>query len=283
MRASLPGCAAKGHQFLRMDDSQPQFLEVGAGTRRRRVAYRRRGGKGPELLWLSGFLSDVANTKATAIAEWAAEQGLAMMRFDYSGHGLSGGDLLNASIGDWLEESMAVWGLMGGGPRIVIGSSMGGWIALLLARHLARQGRSDELAGLVLIAPAFDMTEALMWRELPQAAKDEIQRNGATYMPSAYGEPYPITRHLIEEGRAHLLEGHPFDPGCPVRILQGMRDPGVPWRHAVALVDLLTDAVVELTLIKDGDHRQSEPQDLQRLTATIAALVDRNPLPSGGG
>jgi pimeloyl-ACP methyl ester carboxylesterase len=198
-----------------------------------------------------------------------------MIRFDYSGHGLSGGDLLNASIGDWLDESMAVWELMGEGPRIVIGSSMGGWIALLLARHLARQGRSDQLAGLVLIAPAFDMTETLMWRELPQAAKDEIVRIGVTYVPSAYGDPYPITRHLIEEGRAHLLEGHPFDPGCPVRILQGMRDPDVPWRHALALVDLLTSADLELTLIKDGDHRLSAPQDLQRLTSAIAALVGR--------
>jgi pimeloyl-ACP methyl ester carboxylesterase len=258
-----------------MDDSQPQFLEVGADARRRRIAYRRRGGKGPPLLWLSGFLSDMASTKATAIAEWAAEQSLAMMRFDYSGHGLSGGDLLNASIGDWLEESMAVWELMDEGPRIVIGSSMGGWIALLLARHLARQGRTDELAGLVLIAPAFDMTETLMWRELPQEVKDEIERNGATYVPSAYGDPYPITRHLIEEGRAHLFEGHPFDPGCPVRILQGMRDTVVPWRHAVALVDLLDGADVELTLIKNGDHRLSAPADLQRLTATIAMLVCR--------
>ena len=256
-----------------MDDSQPQFLEVGAGTRRRRVAYRRRGGKGPELLWLSGFLSDVANTKATAIAEWAAEQGLAMMRFDYSGHGLSGGDLLDATIGDWLEESTAVWELTGEGPRIVIGSSMGGWIALLLARHLARVRRSHELAGLVLIAPAFDMTETLMWRELPQASKDEIARTGVTYVPSAYADPYPITRHLIEEGRSHLLEGQPFDPGCPVRILQGMRDPDVPWRHSLALVDLLAGADVELTLIKEGDHRLSAPQDLKRLTATIATLA----------
>lgn len=258
-----------------MDDSQPQFLEVGAGVRRRRIAYRRRGGKGPALLWLSGFLSDMASTKATAIAEWAAEQGLAMMRFDYSGHGLSGGDLLNASIGDWLEESIAVWELLGDGPRIVIGSSMGGWIALLLARHLARQGRGDELAGLVLIAPAFDMTDTLMWRELPKEAKDEIAAKGVTYVPSAYADPYPITRHLIEEGRAHLIEGHPFDPGCPVRILQGMRDPDVPWRHAVALVDLLTGADVELTLIKGGDHRLSAPQDLLRLTATIAKLAGR--------
>ncbi|HSB59646.1 MAG TPA: alpha/beta fold hydrolase [Methyloceanibacter sp.] len=257
-----------------MDDSQPQFLDVGADTRRRRIAYRRREGKGPALLWLSGFLSDMASTKATAMAAWAAEQGLAMVRFDYSGHGLSGGDLLHASIGDWLEESIAVWGLMGEGPRIVIGSSMGGWIGLLLARHLVRARRSHELAGLVLIAPAFDMTETLMWRELPQAAKDEIAVKGMTYVPSAYAEPYPITRHLIEEGRAHLIEGHPFDPGCPVRILQGMRDPDVPWRHALALVDLLNGADIVLTLIKGGDHRLSAPQDLQRLTATIATLVE---------
>jgi alpha-beta hydrolase superfamily lysophospholipase len=258
-----------------MDDGQPQFLEVGADPRRRRIAYRRSEGKRPSLLWLSGFLSDMASTKATAIAEWSAEQGLAMLRFDYSAHGLSDGDLLDAGIGDWLEESIAVWELMGAGPRIVIGSSMGGWIAILLARHLARARRSQELAGLVLIAPAFDMTETLMWRELPQEAKDEIVAKGATYVPSAYAEPYPITRHLIEDGRLHLIAGHPFDPGCPVRILQGVRDPDVPWRHALALVDLLTAADVELTLIKGGDHRLSTPQDLRRLTSTIAALVEQ--------
>jgi pimeloyl-ACP methyl ester carboxylesterase len=258
-----------------MEDSQPQFLEVGAAAPRRRIAYRRRGGEGPALLWLSGFLSDMTSTKASAVAEWAAAEGLAMMRFDYSAHGLSGGDLLHATIGDWLEESIAVWELMGEGPRIVIGSSMGGWIALLLARHLARVRRSHELAGLALIAPAFDMTETLMWRELPQPAKDEIERNGATYVPSAYADPYPITRHLIEEGRSHLLEGQPFDPGCPVRILQGMRDPDVPWRHALVLVDLLAGTDVELTLIKEGDHRLSAPQDLKRLTATIATLARR--------
>ena len=182
------------------------------------------------------------------------------------------GGLLDATIGDWLEESIAVWELMGARPRIVIGSSMGGWIALLLARHLAQQRRARDLAGLVLIAPAFDMTETLMWRELPQAAKDEIARTGVTYVPSAYADPYPITKHLIEEGRSHLLEGRPFDPGCPVRILQGMRDADVPWRHSLALVDLLASADVELTLIKDGDHRLSAPHDLQRLTATIATL-----------
>ena len=255
-----------------MDEPEPQLLEVGAEARRRRIAYRWRRGKEPALLWLSGFLSDMNSTKATAVADWAAEQGRAMMRFDYSGHGLSGGDLLDATIGDWLEESIAMWELMGEGPRLVIGSSMGGWIALLLARHLVRAGRSHELAGLVLIAPAFDMTEMLMWRQLPQEAKEEIARAGVTYVPSAYADPYPITKHLIEEGRSHVLEGAPFDPGCPVRILQGMRDPDVPWRHALSLVDLLAGADVELTLIKNGDHRLSTPQDVLRLTATIATL-----------
>jgi pimeloyl-ACP methyl ester carboxylesterase len=258
-----------------MEDSQPQFLEIGAGNRRRRIAYRRGEGEGPALLWLSGFLSDMASAKATAVTEWAAAEGLAMMRFDYSGHGQSGGDLLDATIGDWLEESIAVWKLMGEGARIVIGSSMGGWIALLLARHLVRVRRSNELAGLVLIAPAFDMTEVLMWRELPQGAKEEIERTGVTYVPSAYADPYPITARLIEEGRSHLLEGQTFDPGCPVRILQGMRDADVPWRHSLALVDLLAGADVELTLIKDGGHRLSEPHDLRRLIATIAGLTGR--------
>jgi pimeloyl-ACP methyl ester carboxylesterase len=256
-----------------MDAPEQQFLEVGAIGKRRRIAYRRTRGERPALLWLPGFVSDMASTKATAVVEWAARHGLDMMRFDYSGHGLSGGDLLHAAVGDWLEESFAVWELMGVGPRIVVGSSMGGWIALLLARHLAHQGRSRELAGMVLIAPAFDMTETLMWRELRQEARDEIERNGVTYVPSAYAEPYPITMHLIEEGRAHLLGGQPFDPGCAVRILQGMRDSDVPWRHALPLVDLLAGADVELTLVKGGDHRLSGPQDLQRLTATIAALV----------
>ena len=271
----LCAVAAKGHQLLRMDATEPQFLEVGEGTKRRRIAYRCTEGERPALLWLPGFLSDMASKKATAVSDWAAAQGLAMMRFDYSGHGLSGGDLLHASIGDWLEESVAVWELMARGPRIVIGSSMGGWIALLLARSLARASQNRELVGLVLIAPAFDMTETLVWRELPQSAKDEIQTNGVTYVPSAYAAPYPITKHLIEEGRSHLLMDHPFDPGCTVRILQGIRDPDVPWRHALALVDLLESADIELTLIKDGDHRLSETGDLQRLTRTIAALVVR--------
>ena len=259
-----------------MDEEEPQFLEVGGNgaAKRRRIAYRRDEGSSKdavELIWLPGFLSDMASTKATAVARWAAARGLAMTRFDYSAHGRSSGTLLEATIGDWLEETVAVWTLMAPGPRIVIGSSMGGWIALLLARHLAAHGRSAGLAGLVLIAPAFDMTEALMWAELPPEARAEIETKGVTHVPSDYGEPYPLTRRLIEEGRSHLIA--PFDPGCPVRILQGMEDADVPWRHALALVDLLQGGDVELTLIKDAEHRQSRPQDLQRLLAAIASLV----------
>jgi len=268
-----------------MDEPEPQFLEVGAnGTfKLRRIAYRRDEGKAKgavELIWLPGFLSDMASTKATAVAGWASAAGLAMTRFDYSGHGQSSGKLLEATIGNWLEETLAVWGVMGPGPRIVIGSSMGGWIALLLARHLATHGGSANLAGMVLIAPAFDMTEALMWRELPPEARAEIETKGVTYVPSDYDAPYPITKRLIEEGRTHLIA--PFDPKCPVRILQGMLDPDVPWRHALALVELLQGGDVELTLIKDAEHRQSRPEDLQRLLTTIAELVERSLRPVQG-
>jgi pimeloyl-ACP methyl ester carboxylesterase len=260
-----------------MSDQEPQFLELGRDTKRRRIAYRLRPGHGEvELLWLSGFLSDMGSTKAIAVAEWARARGLGLVRFDYSGHGLSGGALLDATIGDWLEEAVAMFGLLRGERVIVIGSSMGGWLALLLARHLATQGHGGRLGGLVLIAPAWDMTETLMWRQLPSEAKDAVARDGVYHQPSLYGDPYPITRCLIEDGRAHLFAGSRFDPGVPVRILQGMRDPDVPFGHALALVDLLACDDVELSLIKDGDHRLSRQQDLRRLEAAIALLAFRS-------
>ena len=258
-----------------MDASEPQFLEVGAGARRRRIAYRWSKGRGEtvQLLWLPGFLSDMSSTKALAVAEWADAHGSPMMRFDYSGHGLSGGDLLAASIGDWLEEAIEMLGLMGETPCVALGSSMGGWLVLLLARHLAKVRRSGRLAGLVLIAPAFDMTEALMWRELPAAARQEIEQGGVTYLPSAYGDAYPITKRLIEEGRSHLIEDHPFDPGCPVRVLQGMRDPDVPWRTSLALAEKLESRDVSVTLVKDGDHRLSTDENLALLMRTLEPLL----------
>jgi pimeloyl-ACP methyl ester carboxylesterase len=259
-----------------MDDKEPQFLEVGDGAKRRRIAFRQTGGEGePALLWLSGFLSDMASTKALHVAGLAQARGLPMLRFDYSGHGRSERSLLEASIGDWLEEAAEMFRLVGERRVIVIGSSMGGWIALLLARHLARSGTLNKLAGLVLLAPAFDMTERLMWHQMSPEIKATIEKDGVYYEPSLYGDAYPITRHLIEEGRSHLLGAGTIDLDLPVRILQGMSDPDVPWGHALDLVDLLCCGDVELTLVKDGDHRQSRPEDLCRLEATIAALIEK--------
>lgn len=258
-----------------MDQQEPHFIEVGQGPKRRRIAYRfedRGGEKGVVLLWLSGFLSDMTGTKVVALGDWARAQGHAMLCFDYSGHGMSDGTLFEASIGDWLEEATAVLDLIGARPTILVGSSMGGWIALLLARALARRGDAH-VAGLVLIAPAWDMTEKLMWDEASPEDRATVERDGVIHVPSLYGDPYPITKHLIEEGRNHLI-GERIEVGAPVRILQGMRDPDVPWRHAMELVDRIAGADVELTLIKEAEHRMSEPRDLRRLESTIAALIE---------
>lgn len=261
-----------------MDDQEPQILEVGGGPKRRRIAYRcsdAAGAGGPALLWIPGYLSDMASTKALALADWARARDLPMLRFDYSGHGLSPGNLLETSIGDWLEEAGTVLRLVGERRTILVGSSLGGWIALLLAGQLAREGGLRRLAGLVLIAPAWDMTERLMWRKMSATMKAKIEQEGVYYAPSLYGDPYPLTKHLIEEGRAHLIGESLLDLDLPVRILQGMCDPDVPWGHALDLVDLLRCDDVELTLIEDGDHRQSRPQDLRRLEATVASLVEK--------
>jgi pimeloyl-ACP methyl ester carboxylesterase len=258
-----------------MDQQEPQFLEVGE-SRRRRIAFRLTDANGPSplaLLWLPGFLSDMASTKALALADWAEAHEVPMLRFDYSGHGLSEGSLLEATIGNWLEETATLLRLLEDRRTIVVGSSMGGWIALLLARQLAQAGTLERLAGLVLIAPAWDMTERLMWHRMTQEVKETLARDGVYYEPSLYGDPYPITKHLIEDGRSHLIGDGLLRLGVPMRILQGMCDPDVPWGHALDLVDLLCCEDVELTLIKDGDHRQSRPQDLRRLEATVAALV----------
>ena len=259
-----------------MDDREPQFLEVGDGPERRRIAYRfadTEGAGSLALLWIPGFLSDMASIKALAVAEWARARGLPMLRFDYSGHGLSDGSLLQASIGDWLNEALAMLSLIGERRTIVVGSSMGGWIALLLARHLARTGGSERLAGLVLIAPAWDMTE-LMWSKLPTSARAAITDTGAYLRPSRYGDgPYPITRTLIEDGRRHLIGSAAFDPGRPLHILHGLQDPDVPWEHTLDLVAHLSGDWARVTAIPDGEHRLSRPQDLALLLEVVAELA----------
>jgi pimeloyl-ACP methyl ester carboxylesterase len=251
----------------------PVFIEIGKGSEARRIAVRARAGGSPGLFWLGGFKSDMQGTKAIALDAWAAEQNRACVRFDYSGHGESGGDFIDGTIGRWLEESVAVFEKFCAGPQVVIGSSMGGWLALLLARELARrQATRALLAGLVLIAPAPDFTEELMWKSFSPQARQEIEIRGVWLRPSEYGEPYPITRHLIEEGRRHLMLGSAIEVGCPVRILQGAQDPDVPWRHAFALAHRLPADDVVLTMIQDGDHRLSRPQDIARIIAAVAEI-----------
>ena len=255
-----------------------EFIDVGRGADARRIAVRASAGAAPTgarpgLFWLGGFKSDMKGTKAEALARFAADKGRGFVRFDYSGHGESPGDFADGTIGRWLEESLAVFTSFCRGPQVVIGSSMGGWLALLLARELRRAPANTppaSLAGMVLIAPAVDFTEELMWKKFTPAAKRELETSGAWQRPSQYGnEPYPITRQLIEEGRQHLLLGGLIETACPVRILQGVEDPDVPWGHAVELVSRLGQDDVVLSLVKDGDHRLSRPEDLERLIAAV--------------
>jgi pimeloyl-ACP methyl ester carboxylesterase len=262
-----------------MTDSQnsgpePTFIEVGEGDARRRIAVRTRAGAGPGLFWLGGFNSDMQGTKALALDVWAAEHGRACVRFDYSGHGESGGKFVEGTIGRWLEEGVAVFRRFCAGPQVLIGSSMGGWMALLLAREVAKRPANASLAGLVLIAPAPDFTEELMWKGFSPDIRRQIETTGVWLRPSPYddGAPYPITRTLIEEGRNHLVLGGSIDVGCPVRILQGGQDPDVPWRHAFALAHRLPADDVVLTMIQDGDHRLSRPQDIARIMAAVAEM-----------
>jgi pimeloyl-ACP methyl ester carboxylesterase len=256
-----------------VNDQEPAFIWVGEGNPRRRIAVRARSGASPGLIWLGGFKSDMSGTKALALEAWAAEHGRACVRFDYSGHGESGGDFIDGTIGRWLEESVAVFEQFCRGPQVVIGSSMGGWMALLLARQIARREVTPaSLAGLVLIAPAPDFTERLMWNNFPPEVQEEIRTKGVWMRPSQYADPYPITRALIEEGRNHLLLGSAIDVGCPVRILQGAQDPDVPWQHAFALAQRLPREDVVLTMIQDGDHRLSRPQDIVRIIAAVAEI-----------
>lgn len=252
------------------DGTATRFIEVGGGEAARRIAVQARRGAAAGLFWLGGFRSDMAGTKALALDAWAADNGRACVRFDYSGHGESGGEFTDGTISRWLEESLAVFDAFCEGPQVVIGSSMGGWIALLLAREVARRASSRAtLAGLVLIAPAPDFTEELMWKTFSPEARHALETRGVWLRPSDYGDPYPITRQLIEDGRHHLLLGGSISTGCPVRILQGAQDRDVPWRHAFALTERLPGDDVVLTMIRDGDHRLSRSQDIARILAAV--------------
>jgi alpha-beta hydrolase superfamily lysophospholipase len=260
-----------------MSAQQPQFLPVGREGARRRVAYlvqSARAQEKPGLMWLPGLKSEMTSTKAEALAAWAEREGLAAARFDYSGHGQSQGRFEDGTIGGWLEEACAVFDRLTQGPQILVGSSMGGYLALLALRAMMGRGAGAErVQALVLIAPAWDMTE-LIWQSLPASARREVEEKGVTLLPSRYGEePYPITRTLIEEGRRHRIADAPFNPGRPVHILHGLQDADVPWEHTLDLVAHLQGDWTRVTAVPDGEHRLSRPEDLALLLETVRALA----------
>ncbi len=216
-------------------------------------------------------MSDMTGTKALALEEHCRKRGLDFVRFDYQGHGQSSGKFADGTIGRWAEDAVAVLDQVTEGPQILVGSSMGGWIMLLTAL-----ARIERITGLVGIAAAPDFTEDLMWAEFSPEIRAEIENKGRYEQPTDYGdEPYTITRDLIEEGRKNLLLRAPIPIRCPVRLLQGMRDEDVPWKTALRLTDALESEDVEVTLVKKGDHRLSEPEDLARLMQTLDELLEK--------
>jgi pimeloyl-ACP methyl ester carboxylesterase len=226
--------------------------------------------------WLGGFKSEMTGGKAESLAALARREGRAFLRFDYSGHGASGGRFEDGTITAWASQARHVFE-QSQGPRIVVGSSMGGWLALLLLRQLMEEdpAQAARIKGLVLIAPAADMTADLMWDEFSAEARQKLVRDGVYHRPSSYGEPYPITMLLIEDGRRHLLLHKGLDCPCPVRILQGDQDADVPAPHAVRLFEALRGSDIRLTLIKGGDHRLSQPPQLELIGETALRLAQQ--------
>ena len=245
------------------------------GSKSWSIARRLRPAKGqgvtkPGLVWLGGFASDMSGLKAQFVDEWAKKNGQAFLRFDYSGHGASKGKFIDGSISDWLEQSLFLFHQSTQGPQILIGSSMGAWIALLMARRLALVENPKRLAGLILLAPATDFTECLIWSQLDNKTKHTIIDQGHWLRPSAYAsDPTPITRLLIEDGRRHLLLGDMIKTHAPVHIIHGLRDEDVPWRHVLSLLEHICADPVTLSCIADGDHRLSRPEDLAQLGTTL--------------
>jgi pimeloyl-ACP methyl ester carboxylesterase len=253
------------------------WIEVGEGSEARRIAVLSREGTAPPVVWFGGFRSDMRATKAEALDRWAAQGGRKFVRFDYSGHGESGGSFADGTISRWLDEGLAVLKAYAPERPVIVGSSMGAWIATLAAIRLSAECGEHAPAGLVLIAPAIDFTERLMWDAFPAEIRQAIETDGVYYRPSLYSdEPYPITAGLIEDGRRQLLLGAPIRTSASIHILQGMQDPDVPWEHALSFVERLPGENVQVTLIKDGDHRLSRPEDLDRLIRAVEAVLRRD-------
>lgn len=252
---------------MSFEESQPDILTREDGAT---IAYRRLGGRTPTIVFLGGFMSDMTGAKAQSLHEFCAARGQAFVRFDYFGHGASSGDFAAATVGRWKDDTLAVIDQLTTGPLVLVGSSMGGWLMLLAA--LARPAR---IAALVGIAAAPDATEKLMWPRLTEATRRAIMEQGSVRIPSAYDPAgYLITRVLVEDGVRHSLPASDIPIQCPVRLLQGMVDPDVPWRTSIELAGRLASQDVRVVLIKDGDHRLSRDSDLALLRRSIEPLVD---------
>jgi pimeloyl-ACP methyl ester carboxylesterase len=243
-------------------------LGRGNGTE---LAWLRLDGRGPTVVFLPGFRSDMTGDKATALAAFCAERGVGMLRFDYSGHGASSGAFTGGTIGAWAADALAAIDALTEGSLILVGSSMGGWIALLTA--LARPQR---VAALVGIAAAPDFTQRLMWESMAPSERATLEREGVLHVPSQYGDPTPITLKLIREGANHLLLNGPIAIRCPVRLLHGQDDPDVPWELTLLTAQQLESADVRVILVKDGDHRLSRPTDLMLLRQTVGGLLEED-------
>lgn len=244
------------------------YIETASGQR---LAYRKSGGAPghPRLVWFSGFNSDMAGGKVLALEAWAAERSIPFLAFDYSGHGLSEGVFEDGTISGWRQDCLTIINeLTGDDPLVLVGSSMGGWMALLTAL-----ARTDRVVGMTLIAPAPDFTQKLMWAGFDEDVKRQIMEEGVWLRPSDYGDPYPITRALIEDGKQWQIMDGEIALRCPVRILQGLLDDAVPWEHSLSLVSKLQSEDVTYTLVKDGDHRLSRDQDIARLLQTVGELI----------
>ncbi len=259
-------------------ETEISFIEVGTDAALRRIAMRVRHPEKPSgqptLVWLGGYRSDMTGTKAVEVERYAMERGAACVRFDYSGHGASGGAFTDGTISRWLEESLAVIDRAAPGRVVLIGSSMGCWIALRVIQELRQRGDGNRVAGLVLIAPAPDFTAELIEPNLTEAERASLAERGFFEEPSEYSpEPNIFTRALIEDGRVNrVLEGT-ITTGCPVHILQGMRDPDVPYTHALRLMEHLPSDDVVMTLIRDGDHRLSREEDIAKMKQAIGTML----------
>ncbi len=234
------------------------------------IAYHRRRGKTPGVMFLPGFNSDMTGAKASALDAFCAKTGRFFLRFDYFAHGASSGDFAQATVGRFLADALAVIDALGEGKLVLVGSSIGGWLMLLVA-----QARPERVRALIGIAAAPDATEDLMWQRMPFDLRETLMLQGSVRVPSRYSEAgYLITRKLIEEARAHLVMRTPLAIDCPVRLLHGMADPDVPWQTGLALAEHLSGGDVQLALIKDGDHRLSREGDVDLLLRTVNSLLD---------